>query len=340
MVNFKLGICPKCGRKAVLMYSNNPLSGETICFDCINNNLNYRNLEHAEFFCRTYNLAWKPELWMKLADESQEAVYRKYTELILDDEENRPNLVYESRTSDIWKRTTKEWEKCRSFSEILNKLTNIKESYIERGRLKWGEQYSFEELINLDSLYTRTVKANNIVNPLQKEAVKALCKIHIEMDEAIRAKDAKALKDFSTTYATFAKQADLEGMINETKTDDITTVAELYDYMERNGFQFKFNDGFDRDEVDRTIKDMQEYLRRLVLESTGLQPLLEEMMRAKTQTAEEEKTAQATASTTLEDLMNFTPEDTEIDTEQDDDVINETFEEEKQDVVIKLKEDK
>ena len=108
MVKFKIGICPKCGRKAVLMYSNNPLSGETICFDCINNNLNYRNLEHAEFFCRTYNLAWKPELWMKLADESQEAVYRKYTELILDDEENRPNLVYESRTSDIWKRTTKE----------------------------------------------------------------------------------------------------------------------------------------------------------------------------------------------------------------------------------------
>jgi len=340
MVKFKLGICPKCGRKAVLMYSNNPLSGETICFDCINNNLNYKNLEHAEFFCRTYNLAWKPELWMKLADESQEAVYRKYTELILEDEENRPNLAYESQTSDIWKRTTKEWEKCRSFSEILNKLKNIKESYIERGRLKWGEQYTFEELINLDSLYTRTVKANNIINPLQKEAVKALCKIHIEMDEAIRAKDAKALKDFSTTYATFAKQADLEGMINETKTDDITTVAELYDYMEKNGFQFKFNDGFDRDEVDRTIKDIQEYLRRLVLESTGLQPLLEEMMRTKTQTAEEEKTAQATASTTLEDLMNFTPEDTEIDTEQDDDVINETFEEEKQDVVIKLKEDK
>ena len=340
MVKFKLGVCPKCGRKAVLMYSNNPLSGETICFDCINNNLNYKNLEHAEFFCRTYNLAWKPELWMKLADESQEAVYRKYTELILEDEENRPNLAYESQTSDIWKRTTKEWEKCRSFSEILNKLKNIKESYIERGRLKWGEQYTFEELINLDSLYTRTVKANNIVNPLQKEAVKALCKIHIEMDEAIRAKDAKALKDFSTTYATFAKQADLEGMINETKTDDITTVAELYDYMEKNGFQFKFNDGFDRDEVDRTIKDIQEYLRRLVLESTGLQPLLEEMMRTKTQTAEEEKTAQATASTTLEDLMNFTPEDTEIDTEQDDDVINETFEEEKQDVVIKLKEDK
>jgi hypothetical protein len=32
---------------------------------------------------------------------------------------------------------------------------------------------------------------------MQKEAVKTLCKLQIEMDEAIRAKDAKAIKDFS-----------------------------------------------------------------------------------------------------------------------------------------------
>ena len=148
------------------------------------------------------------------------------------------------------------------------------------------------------------------------------------MDEALRAKDAKALKDFSTTYATFAKQADLEGMINETKTDDITTVAELYDYMEKNGFQFKFYDGYDRDEVDRTIKDIQSFLRKLVLESTGLQPLLEDMMRQKMKTAEEERTAEVTNSTTLQDLLNFTPEDTEIDTEQDQDVLDENFDDE------------
>ena len=121
------------------------------------------------------------------------------------------------------------------------------------------------------------MKANNITNPLQKEAVKTLCKINVELNEAIRAKDAKAMKDYSSSYSTFAKEANLEGMINETKTDDITTVAELYDYMEKQGFQFKFFDGYDRDEVDRTIKDIQAANRRLILESTGLQPLLEDM---------------------------------------------------------------
>lgn len=319
MINYVISTCPKCGKRKKLMLSNNPLSGQTICFDCINEQLDYNNLEHAEFFCRTYNLPWKPDLWLDLVNQYAAATFCEYTTLVLEDKDNHPNLSYESSTKDLWTRTNKEWEKCRSFKQIINRLTPIRESYIERGRLKWGEQYTFEELIQLDSVYSRTLKANNITNPLQKEAVKTLCKIHIEMNEAIRAKDAKAMKDYSSSYSTFAKEANLEGMINDTKTEDITTVAELYDYMERNGFQFKFYDGYDRDEVDRTIKDIQDTNRRLILESTGLQPLLEEMARQRMETVETEHTKQIVEKegTTLEDLMNFKPEDGEIDTEDD-----------------------
>ena len=328
-MKFSIGTCPKCNKRKLLMYSNNPLSGSTICFDCINEQLDYNNIEHAEFFCRTYNLPWQPELWLDLSMSCGEKVFQEYTSLLLDDKANQPNLAYSSSTKDLWTRTNREWEKCRSFNQILSKLKPIKDSYIERGRLKWGEQYTFEELIQLDSVYSRTLKANNITNPLQKEAVKTLCKINIEMNEAIRAKDAKSMKDYSTAYSTFAKQADLEGMINETKTDDITTVAELYDYMEKSGFQFKFYDGYDRDEVDRTIKDIQDTNRRLILESTGLQPLLEEMTRKQMETKEEEYTAQIVNQdgATLQDLLNFKPEDGEIDTEDDESATQLEFEE-------------
>ena len=249
---------------------------------------------------------------------------------MLEDEKNTPNLSYTSTTRDLWARTNKEWEKCRSFTQILNKLEPIKESYIERGRLKWGEQYSFEELIKLDSIYTRTLKANNITNPLQKESVKTLCKLQIEMDEAIRAKDAKAIKDFSSAWSTFAKQADLETMINETKTDDITTVAELFDYIEKQGFKFRFYDGYDRDEVDVTIKDIQDTLRALVLESTGLQPLLEQMMRKRIETDELEHEQKAVSSEgrTLEDIMSIMPDDNEIATETDNAVTEYNFDSE------------
>ena len=161
---------------------------------------------------------------------------------------------------------------------------------------------------------------------MQKEAIKTLCKLQIEMDEAIRAKDPKAIKDFSSAYSTFAKQADLETMISESKTDDITTVAELYQYMEDQGFIFKFHDGFDRDEVDRAITDIQEANRRLILESTGLQSLLEEMIRTNKRTQEEEYTQQVVENQQLHDLLNLQPEDNDIEVESDEDALNENFE--------------
>lgn len=309
------------------MFSNNPLSGDTICFDCIAEQLNAQNLSHADFFCRTYNLDFNPAVWMEFAAQYGQDTFRQYTSTCLENAPDRTNLYYSSSTRDIWSQANREWERCRSLAEILDRITPIKDSYITRGRLKWGEQYTFEELIKLDSIYVKTLKANNITNPLQKEAVKTLCKLQIEMDEAIRAKDAKAIKDFSSAWSTFAKQADLETMINETRTDDITTVAELYQYMEDEGFQFKFHDGFDRDEVDRAITDIQQSNRRLILESTGLQQILEDMISQK-RVADEANyatTAEAQEEIPLESLLSFQATDGEIDTENDEDAVSLDF---------------
>jgi hypothetical protein len=114
-------------------------------------------------------------------------------------------------------------------------------------------------------------------------------------------------------------------MINESKTDDITTVAELYQYMEDQGFIFKFHDGFDKDEVDRAITDIQDANRRLILEATGLQSLLEEMIRKRTEEQEKDYAQSAVKDMSLQDLMDFTPSEGEIDTETDEDALNINF---------------
>lgn len=208
-----------------------------------------------------------------------------------------------------------------------------------RGRLKWGDQYTFEELIQLDQLYTRTIKANNIISPMQKVAVKTLCQLQMKVNQAIRLEDSKALKEYSSAWSTFAKQANLEEMINEAKTEDITTVAELYQYMEDQGFIFKYYQGDCKDEIDFAIKDIQDTNRRLILESTGLQAQLEEMIRQRTVSAEEEYaakvmndgiTAEDGTTTGLQDLLNFKAEDASIDTESDDEVLGLDFSENKE----------
>lgn len=329
MINFKNGRCPRCGKPhQTLMYSNNPLSGDPICFECIAANLSYNNLSHADFFCRTYNLPFYPELWTELAEEHGNNTFQQYTSICLETyPDDKTNLYYKSSTQDLWILANREWERTRSLFEILERIKPIKDSYITRGRLKWGEQYTFEEIFKLDSIYTKTLKANNITNPLQKEAVKTLCKLQIEMDEAIRGKDPKAIKDFSSAWATFAKQADLETMINETKTDDITTVADLYQYMEDQGFQFKFYDGYDRDEVDRAITDIQNANKRFILEATGLQPLLEDMIRQQKETNENNyaSSEEAQQEISLKELLEFQPSDGEIATEADEEALNMDF---------------
>ena len=123
-------------------------------------------------------------------------------------------------------------------------------------------------------------------------------------------------------------------MISESKTDDITTVAALYDYMEKSGFKFRFYDNVDRDELDRAIKDIQSTNKRLILESTGLNSLLEDMIRKKMDSMEAEKTEEATSEVSIDDLMNFNVDDyTEVATESDDEITSMDFNEEQSEAV-------
>lgn len=61
MVEFKAGKCPKCGRLAdAIIFSNNPIA-PGLCLDCLNREIDYKNLEQADFFCRTYNIPFEPQ---------------------------------------------------------------------------------------------------------------------------------------------------------------------------------------------------------------------------------------------------------------------------------------
>lgn len=326
---FKVGTCPKCGIRQYLMFSNNPLNqNSTICFSCINQEIDYNNIEHADFFCRTFNLPFDPKKWIEIAEIYAEKTFAMYTEYVLSeyqiDGEVKKNLYYTSTTADLWAKVNHEWAKNRSFYSILKKIEPIKDTYIERGRLRWGPQYSFEELFRLDDIYTKTLKANAIVNPIQKAAVKSLCKVQVELDKAIEAEDAKAIKDFGSTWATLAKQADLEDMIANTKTDDILTMSDLTQYLEDKGFKLRFYDGKDRDEIDVALKDINATNRKAILEATGLTSQLQEMLDQKKQQAEQMFTDEVTSEVSLEDLIASNKE-VQVETESDEEALNLDF---------------
>ena len=332
MINYSVEKCPKCGKIREIMISNNPLNSAPICFDCINSQIDPHNLNQADLFCRTFNLPMQPDLWMQITNDNDaqkkgdKEIFKTYTSMILEDETFKPNLYYSSSTRDIWLKVNHEWEKSRSLKEILLKLDTIRDSYTTRGQLKWGDQYTFSDIVKLDAMYVKTLKSNNIINPMQKEALKTLCKLQLQIDDAIRTSDSKGLKEYSAAYGVMAKQAGLENMIETTKSSNITTLSEMASYLEDTGFKYEFYDGFPRDEVDRAINDINNANRKTILECTQVQPLIEERIRKDMEAKESAATKEAQDAVTLQEMMNFNPDDVaEVQVEDDSEVQNIDF---------------
>ena len=155
------------------------------------------------------------------------------------------------------------WSRMKTQTAIMAKIEPFKNSYVERESLIWGEQYDFAQLLELDSLYIQTLQANKITNPLQKKALRTLLKVMMDMDQAIVEHDPTTLKALSSSFQTLSKTAQLDQMIEESKTEDLTTLSEVAELLEREGFEIiGVNDGglalaaFDRENPDVVILDI------------------------------------------------------------------------------------
>jgi hypothetical protein len=107
----------------------------------------------------------------------------------------------------------------------------------------------------------------------------------------------------------------------------------LVAYIEEEGFEMPYYDEVERDIVDKSLKDIKEYIKRLILDSTGLEAVFDQMNEA---VREEEEMKEESASydkVKLEDLYKQTEDkyNEEIDSELASDDVNEDMFEEDDD---------
>lgn len=300
MITFNTNKCPKCGRLAEIIPSNNPIV-PGICGKCISKELDPSNLTQADFFCRTYNIPFDPNTWLSLHEKCGEQVFAEYVRQFFETDSN--NLYHQKVTADLWAKLDEEWQRCKTFEQLLAKVEKVKTSFISRNEIKWGPNYTFEEYVQLENLLISTLRANDISNPLQIDAIKKACKISVELDKAIMDGDSKGIKDLTSAYSNFTKTAQIDTVIAAANSDVITTVADLADFIEKCGGEYHYYDNVDRDIVDKTIKDIKEYLRVLVQDATGLGTTLEQISEAYKNSLEQDATDQATAALPLEDII-------------------------------------
>jgi len=270
-MDLKVNKCSKCGKTHTILPSRNPLLPE-ICTQCVIETFDYKNIEDADFFCRTYNIPFDPRIWIKMADEYKQNTFKEYVRLQFEDEDESE---YEHNNTDLWKTLNEEWGLVQTHEELIARIRPIKEGYMLRNQIKWGSNYTFEELITLENLFLNTLKANDVSNPMQKDAIKKACKMSVALDRAIMNGDSKEINELSKAYQNFVKTAKIDDLITASSQDVISNVAQLVKFIEDEGFEFTYYDDVDRDIVDKSLKDIQQFLQRLVLDATGLESVFE-----------------------------------------------------------------
>lgn len=271
-MQLRKGLCPMTGREDTLIFSNNPLA-IPVGIKYIENTIDLTNLVDADFFCRTYDLPFNPNYWIKaIKIEKGKNIIQNYMKIFL---ELKKDLEYKTATREVWQEADKEWQRAFTHGELLSKIEPVKEDFVTRAQITWGVGFTFQEYIKMESQYQDTISSFDVNNPMQLDAIRKASITSIMIDRAMIKGDIKDLKDLSTTYAAFMKMAKIDELIESSQSDVLRTVADLANHLETEGFEFKFYDKVERDVVDKTIEDIQNYLRTLVLESTGLDATLE-----------------------------------------------------------------
>ena len=107
-----------------------------------------------------------------------------------------------------------------------------------------------------------------------------ICKTNLKMNQALDSGDVEGYQKLSKVSNDLRKSAKFTAAQNkEQKEDFVDSVGELITMCERDGFIPRFATEIPQDKVDATLKDMNDYVRKLVTEDLGFGQQIEDAIK-------------------------------------------------------------
>ena len=146
---------------------------------------------------------------------------------------------------------------------------------------KWGSFYSPQDLLKLERKYHEMMKSFDIQDADTITTLIFLCKTYLKMDAAIDTGDLDGYKKLSSVYDSMRKSAKFTALQNkDDKNSDFDSIGELVVYCERKeGFIPRFATDVPQDKVDFTLRDMNNYVKKLVTEDLGFGQQIEDSIK-------------------------------------------------------------
>jgi len=163
---------------------------------------------------------------------------------------------------------------------------------VERDKMviKWGRLYKEEEWDQLEDFYNKMHETYDIQGASHEDYLKMICKTSLKMNQAIDTGDIDGFSKLSKNYDAMMRSAKFTAVQNKPEESNfISSIGEMVRLCEAEGFIPRFHTNEDKDIVDLTIKDMNNYVTQLVKTELNLGSLIESTIKLMENEAEQQK---------------------------------------------------
>lgn len=252
--------CPYCKQErqpeefAATASPFHPKGRSYICVPCLERIVPSDDLEKVDQMCRWLDIPFLIDQWTRLQKNAKERTLRMYLRLL---EENASYSALD------WHEVNEKWKMSMENNTITDNIPSINEQWRVQMRLKWPSdmERTDEDYHYLENFYNDLCTTQNLVSATQRDDAKRLCEVGLLATKKIRA--GLDAKNEMAIYHNIVKTEGFEPK-NAKNVGDFDSVGELYTWLEKRGWRPQWHTE-PQDSVDFTIKNIQKYLQRLVM---------------------------------------------------------------------------
>lgn len=249
-------ICAQCNKpqsSTEFMPSSSPFWPQgriNICYTCVESMVDGNDLNQVDRLMQHANMAFLPEEWRKMWTREKNAAFRRYA-----------NSYYDINYYKYdWSEQNERLMELAKVGVIETELSELRPALVERLKLTWGEAEPVD-LLRMEKYYNASLNDYNVSRETERDMLRKIVRLSILIDEDLMRGETD--KDKVGMYDKLMKSA--LSTLEVSKTEGITSIGQICEFIERNGFQPTFYEGVPRDEIDMMMENMQEYTRDLIL---------------------------------------------------------------------------
>lgn len=257
--------CGLCGKvrtiQEFLPCGDNCAFGEEnvspICYDCACEKIDFTDLDMVDKMCQFLDIPFLANDWLRIykSKDKKEEILKEYI------------LTYKSGEyyGQTWKQYTLMWEKARETESVLEKLPQLSSDLFLYLRKKWGsyDDFGVEDYLKMESYEKNTLNYYNFRDEARRDMIRKLALVSVLIDKKLAAGDTREVSTLISSYQSLMKESGIQNAV-QNDTETIESLSELIAFLEEHNWLMDYKVTENRDIVDATIRNFQQYVQALV----------------------------------------------------------------------------